>query len=404
MFKNINKSGSMSHAASRASKRSETPAKQRPAVDRSCSDASQDVVTERDRRRPCRTNPNSRLNVPITRSSSYPQGREATMQHESFSVSQPVAQPVVGIDVSKSALDCFVDLPAASFSLGNDDAGRAQMITRLKSANIRLVCIEATGRYHRRAAADLIDAGIPVALVNPQRAREFARSTGKLEKSDRIDARVLAAFARATSHRTMEKERENQTELSDLVSRRRALVQMRVAENNRLGDELPKLARSQGRKMLRLIEQQIEDLDRAIARLIESDDDWNNKSQIIDSVPGIGATTAHQLVADLPELGHLGRTKIAKLVGVAPLLRDSGKMRGRRTIGGGRESVRAVLYMGAFNAMQHNPRFTSYASRLFAAGKEFKVVVTACMRKLLVMLNQMIKTNTRWNEKLAFSH
>jgi transposase len=301
-------------------------------------------------------------------------------------------------------MDCFIDHPAASFSLGNDDTRHAQWIARLKPLDIRLVCIEATGRYHRRLAADLVDAGIAVALVNPQRAREFARSIGKLEKSDRIDARMLAEFARAANHHVLEKEPKNQSELSDLASRRRALVQMRVAENNRLTDELPKLARNQGRKLLRLIEQQIEDLDRAIAKLIESNDDWNNKSQIIDSVPGIGVTTAHQLVADLPELGQLGRTQIAKLAGVAPLLRDSGKMRGKRTIGGGRESVRSVLYMGAFNAMQHNARFADYARRLFAAGKEFKVVVTACMRKLLVMLNQMIKTNTHWNEKLAFSH
>jgi len=320
------------------------------------------------------------------------------------SVSQPASQPVAGIDVSKSLLDCFIDLPATSFSVANDDAGRARLVARLKSAGVTLVCIEATGRYHRQVAADLVDAGVAVALVNPQRAREFARSVGKLEKSDRIDARTLAEFARAARHRTLEKQRENQTLLSDLVSRRRALVQMRVAEKNRLGDHPPKLARRQGEKLLRLIEQQIEDLDRAIAKLIESDDDWNNKAQIIDSVPGIGAGTAHQLIAGLPELGQLGRNKIAKLVGVAPLLRDSGHMRGKRTIGGGRESVRTTLYMGAFNAMQHNARFADYAKRLFAAGKQFKVVVTACMRKLLVILNQMIKTNTPWNEKLAFNH
>jgi transposase len=404
MFQNHNKSRSILHAASQASKRSETPATQRPTVDRLCSDANPDIVTERDRRRPCRTNPNSRLNVPILRSSSNPQGREAAMHNESSIVSPSVSQSVAGIDVSKSTLDCFIDLPAASFTVGNDDAGRAQLVARLKSAGVALVCIEATGRYHRQVAADLVDVGIAVALVNPQRAREFARSIGKLEKSDRIDARTLAGFARAAKHRTLEKQRENQTELSDLVSRRRALVQMRIAEKNRLGDHPPKLARRQGEKLLRLIEQQIEDLDRAIARLIESDDDWNNKAQIIDSVPGIGPSTAHQLVAGLPELGQLGRTRIAKLVGVAPLLCDSGKMRGKRTIGGGRESVRSVLYMGAFNAMQHNARFIQYAQRLFAAGKEFKVVVTACMRKLLVMLNQMIKTNSHWNEKLAFNH
>ena len=321
--------------------------------------------------------------------------------HESVS---PAAQPVAGIDVSKKTLDCFIDpSPAGQFSLGNDETSRAQLVQRFKSANVRLVCIEATGRYHRRVAADLTDAGVNVALVNPQRAREFARSIGKLEKSDRIDAGTLAAFARVTDHRVMQKSRENQTELADLVSRRRALVQMRIAESNRLADEQPKLARTQAKKLLRLIEQQIEDLDRAIARLIESDDDWNNIAQIIDSVPGIGSSTAHQLVAEMPELGELNRQEIAKLAGVAPLLRESGTLRGKRTIGGGRHSVRSVLYMGAFNAVQHNHRFAAYAQRLFAAGKEFKVVMTACMRKLLVILNQMVKTKTKWNEKLAFN-
>jgi len=326
------------------------------------------------------------------------------MQQESSTSVSSVSQVVVGIDVAKRSLDCFIDPPAQSFTLSNDDAARAGLVARLLPLNVRLVCIEATGRYHRRVAADLIGAGIKVALVNPQRAREFARSIGKLEKSDRIDARTLAAFARAAEHRTLEKPQENQTELNDLVSRRRALVQMRVAESNRLGDEQPKLASRQGKKMLRLIEQQIEDLDRAIAKLIKSNDDWKGKSEIIDSVPGIGATTAHQLVAQLPELGKLNREQIAKLAGVAPLLRDSGTMRGKRTIGGGRESVRAVLYMGAFNAMQHNERFAAYADRLYAAGKQFKVVVTACMRKLLIILNQMIKTNTSWNGQLAFNH
>jgi transposase len=320
------------------------------------------------------------------------------MSHESC------PQSVVGIDVAKSTLDCFVDVPATRFSLSNDQAGRAELITRLLSVNVTRVCVEATGRYHRRLAADLLDAGIPVALVNPRRAREFARSIGKLEKSDRIDAATLAGFARATGHRVLQKPREHQTELNDLVARRRALVQVRVAESNRLGDEQPRLAASQGRKLLRFVEQQIEDLDRAIAKLIESDDDWNNRSQLIDSVPGVGTGTfSSGTVAQLPELGQLSRAHIAKLVGVAPLMRDSGKMRGKRVIGGGRQCVRTVLYMGAFNTMRYNHRFKTFAQRLLAAGKPFKVVVTACMRKLLIILNQMIKTNTRWNEKLAFN-
>jgi transposase len=390
MFQIIPKQGSMSHAPQRASKRSQKPAAGRPTADRSCSGA-QNTATERDRHRPRRPNPNSRLNAqaPSRPDSSYPQGREATMQHESST------QPVVGIDVSKSKLDCFIDVIDKSFTVVNDDHGIAELIAQLRAANVRLVLIEATGRYHRRCAAELLDANIEVAVVNPQRARQFARSMGKLEKTDRIDARVLAAFARAgKAHRRLTKTSANQAQIDDLVSRRRALVQMRVAEKNRLHDDLPKLARNQGNKLLRLVQQQIEDLDRAIARLIESDDDWQNKSDIISSIPGVGDASAHQLIADLPELGKLNRQQIAKLVGVAPLNCDSGQHRGQRRIAGGRGPVRNTLYMATFNAIRYCDRFIGYAKHLEKAGKPFKVIMTACMRKLLITLNQMIKTNT----------
>jgi len=313
-------------------------------------------------------------------------------------------RPVVGIDVAKDKLDVFIDLPARSLSVvANDDAGRAALVDELRRINVLLVCIEATGRYHRRLAADLLDAGIPVAVVNPQRVREYARATGRLEKTDPIDARVLAEFARAVGPRREEKLPEKQVELRDLVSRRRALVQVRVAEKNRLADDAPKLARAQAQKLLRVVERQIDDLDRAIAKLAERDDDWNHKAGLIASVKGVGAATANQLVAELPELGRLDRQQIAKLVGIAPLSCDSGRRRrGQRHIRGGRHDVRVTLYMGAFNAIQHNPRFRDFAERLVAAGKPFKVIVTAAMRKLLVILNQMVKTNTPWNPALAF--
>jgi transposase len=401
MFQNITKQGSMSHASTQASKRSEKPALRRPMADRSCPGA-QDTATERDRQRPRRVNPNSRLNIPAQprQDSSHPQGREATMQHESCSPSS--SQAVAGIDVSKSSLDCFIDCLDKSFTLLNDPRGIASLIEQLRAANVRLVLIEATGRYHRRCAAELLEAGIEVAVVNPQRAREFARSMGKLEKTDRIDARVLATFARASNtHRRLTRTSAKQAQIDDLVSRRRALVQLRVAEKNRLHDDLPKLARNQGSKLLRLIEQQIEDLDRAIAKLIESDDDWQNKSNLISSIPGVGQSSAHQLIADLPELGKLNRQQIAKLAGLAPLNCDSGQHRGQRRISGGRGPVRNVLYMAAFNAIHYCERFRGYAAHLKQAGKPFKVIMTACMRKLLITLNQMIKTNTSFNASLS---
>jgi transposase len=310
---------------------------------------------------------------------------------------------VVGIDVSKATLDCFIDPVGQQVQVPNDSDGVATLIAQLRSFTIQLIVIEATGRLHRRLAVELLLAGVPVALVNPQRAREFARASGRLEKTDRVDAKVLAEFGRGVRHRTLEKLPEKQADLDDLISRRRALVQMHVAEKNRLHDQLPKLARTQGQKLLRLIDQQIEDLDRAIAKLIDGDDDWRRKSEIITSVPGVSDGTANQLIADLPELGKLSRQRIAKLVGVAPLAADSGSRTGERHIKGGRAPVRNALYMAAFNAMHYCERFKRMAEQLRKRGKAFKVIVTACMRKLLVTLNQMIKTNSIYDPKLNVS-
>ena len=327
------------------------------------------------------------------------------MQHDSSVSAAVVPEVVVGIDVSKATLDCYLDQGASGqwVHVPNDSDGIAKLIAQLRPLKVRLVVIEATGRLHRRLAGELLLAGIPVALVNPQRAREFARSTGRLEKTDRVDARVLAEFGRGVKHRTLEQMPQKQADLDDLISRRRGLVAVQVAEKNRLHDQLPKLARTQGQKLLRFVEQQIEDLDRAIAELIDGDDDWKRKSDIITSVPGVSDGTANQLIADLPELGKLSRQKIAKLVGVAPLAVDSGSHKGERHIKGGRGPVRNALYMAAFNAMRYCERFKQMADRLKKSGKAFKVIVTACMRKLLVTLNQMVKTDSTYDPKLNVS-
>jgi transposase len=323
------------------------------------------------------------------------------MQHDSNSSRDPVSSSVVGIDVSKAALDCFVDLPGQHFKLTNDDKGIAQLIERLRKLDVKLVVIEATGRLHRDVAAQLLQADIPVALVNPQRAREFARSIGRLEKTDRVDAETLAKFGRGAEHHLLQKRSEKQVELDDLISRRRALVQMRIAEKNRFAESSqPKLAKKQSKELLRLIDQQIQDIDRAIAELIDDNDDWKRKTEIITSVPGVSTGTANQLLADLPELGNFSRQAIAKLAGLAPLANDSGPRRGQRTIQGGRQPVRNALYMAAFNASRRCERFKRFCERLRKAGKSFKVVMTATMRKLLVTLNQMVKTNTVYDPKL----
>jgi len=263
--------------------------------------------------------------------------------------------PVAGIDVAKEKLDVFVDTVKQRFCIPNREEEIDALATRLRQLQVRLVVIESTGRYHRRVAAALLQAGVESTVVNPQRVREFARSTGTLEKSDAIDATILARFGRLLDPRPNRIEPQNQMLLRDLVSRRRALVQHRVAEKNRAHDTLPTFAARQSKQLLRLLDQQIEDLDREIARLIEADDDWQNKSRIIDSIPGIGPDGANQLIADLPELGKLNRQQIAKLTGLAPILRDSGLYRGQRKIAGGRRDVRCLLYMLAHNARRLLP-------------------------------------------------
>jgi transposase len=319
------------------------------------------------------------------------------MQHEPLI---DVALPVAGIDVSKKQLDVFVDVIGLRLRVANDEAGVAGLVATLREHHVRLVVVEATGRYHRRVAAALLEAGVNVAVVNPQQARAFATAAGKLEKTDRIDAEVLARFGRAMNPRVAARTPEHRTALADLVSRRRGLVQMRVMESNRSQGQPPKLAAAQSRKLLRLIEQQVEDLDREIAKLVEADDEWGGKAKIVDSVPGIGPDTANQLLVQLPELGTLNRQEIAKLAGLAPLNCDSGRYRGQRRIRGGREAVRTCLYMAAFNARQKCDRFRRYFDGLMGRGKLYQVAMTACMRKLLVVLNQMVKTETHWNPNL----
>ena len=320
---------------------------------------------------------------------------------DSTPISTPASTEVyVGIDVSKARLDVYTDPTGRTLSVDNTPAGIRSLLATLQALNVRLVLVEATGRYERRLAADLLDAGIPVTVVNPRQARDFAKSLGRLAKTDTIDAAVLARFAKLGHHRLAEKTPQNLALLDQRVTRRRQVVAMLATEKTRLEQLDDKLAIRTVKRVMRVLEQQRENLDRDIARMIESDDDWRNKAQILDSAPGVGPDTANQLVVDLPELGTLNRQEIAALVGVAPMNRDSGSMRGQRHIQGGRAGVRTTLYMAAYNAMRCNPTIKAFADRLKKAGKPFKVVATACMRKLLTILNVMVKTNQHWNPEL----
>jgi len=307
----------------------------------------------------------------------------------------------VGVDVSKSQLDVMI-LPARQrLTLANDAGGIETLLRTLLPLRVKLVVMEATGRYQRAVAGVLLCREIPVSVVNPRQVRDFARASGQLAKNDRIDSVMLAEFAQRLSPRRTQQTSERQALLSDLITRRRQLITMRTMELNRRHDPLSsKLAARQIAKHLRLLDQQLEDLDRELAKRIENDDDLGGKAQVLDSVPGISTTTAHTLIAELPELGQLNRCEIAKLVGVAPLDDDSGKCKGRRRIQGGRRTVRTALYMPTLSAMRCNSLIQSFARHLASRGKCFKQIMVACMRKLLIVLNTLVKENRPWQERL----
>jgi transposase len=277
-----------------------------------------------------------------------------------------------------------------------DAVGLPALLQTLKSWGPIFVVIEATGGLERAVVAELVSAGIKLAVVNPRQVRDFARGIGKLAKTDPIDADVLAYFAKVVRPAASEKVAEKQAELQELVQRRQQLLALRIAETNRQGTASAKLARRSLDKMLKTIGSQIDLLDEAIVKLVASDDDWRRKAELLQSVPGVGKVSSYHLLASLPELGKLNREKIVALAGLAPYNHDSGKLKGKRSIGGGRTEVRQALYMAAFSARNHNPHIRCFAQRLEDAGKAFKVVLTACMRKLLIILNTMVKTNTPW--------
>jgi len=306
----------------------------------------------------------------------------------------------VGIDVSKQRWDVCV-LPAGQTAkLAADAKGVDSLRELLRPCGRCLVVVEATGGYERRLVAELIDAGHDVARVNPRQVRDFARSLGQLAKTDRIDARVLALFAEKVQPRPCEKTPENQAELAGLVARRRQLVQMKTSEQNRLHQSSVKKVRKSVSHMLDQLRDQVDEVDRDIAELIEDNDDWNARVQQLATVPGVGSVTSRTLVSELPELGKLNRQAIAALVGVAPFNRDSGQFRGKRRIWGGRAAVRSVLYMAALTARRCNPVISAFADRLERANKAPKTILTACMRKLLVILNTMVREKTNWKPKL----
>jgi transposase len=307
-----------------------------------------------------------------------------------------IPQIFIGIDVSKSSWDVHQLPEGRSFTIRVDDGASERLREQLGSPTASLIVLEATGGMERQLVAELIDAGWSVAVVNPRQVRDFAKALGRLAKTDGIDAQTLALFAQRVQPRPTQKTPEKQRELDALVTRRRQLVSLRSMEKMRRPQAVHKTASRSIDKLIKVLDQQIAALDKAIAQLIEADDDWRGKRDLIESVPGVGPTTSATLVAELPELGRLNRQEIASLAGLAPFNHDSGKFRGQRRIRGGRGALRATLYMAALTAKRCNEKLRAFAERLHRSGKPFKVVITACMRKLLTILNTLVRSGKPW--------
>ena len=352
-----------------------------------------EIVGEPDRLRSFGTSPNSRLSRSTNQSSSsYLQGRDTSkMDFQHF----------IGIDVAKAKLDVANAPNAAVEQFDNNSDGHQQLLQKLPKPKTCLIVLEATGGFERDVVLELVNDGHVVAVVNPRQVRDFAKALGIIAKTDKIDARVIARFGEVVRPRAVAKTHEKQAELDQLVTRRRQLITSRTAEKNRQAMARSRAVIKSIQRSVDHLTKEIRRIDAEINRMVKSDDEWNEKAEILKSAPGVGEVTSTTLIAELPELGQLNRKQIASLVGIVPFNRDSGTMRGRRTIFGGRRSVRTALYMAALTARRRNPVIAAFADRLAAQGKSPKVILVACMRKLLVILNTMIKTNQHWENKIA---
>ena len=305
-------------------------------------------------------------------------------------------QVFVGIDVAKDRLDVHVRPTGEAFAVARDSEGVAALVERLAGLKPGLIVLEATGGFETVVAGAVAAAGLPLAVVNPRQIREFARATGRLAKTDKLDAEINALFAERIQPEPRPIPNDQARALAELIARRRQVVDMMTMERNRRHMLTSKrLIRSVDR-LLAVLQRELSSLEQELDDTVRGTPAWREKEELLTSVPGVGNGLARTLLADLPELGQLGRRQIASLVGVSPFNRDSGHFRGRRTTWGGRAKVRSVLYMGALVASRHNPILSAFYRRLLADGKEKKVALTAVMRKLLVILNAIVRDGTPW--------
>lgn len=311
-------------------------------------------------------------------------------------MSRKQAKSFIGIDVSKQLLEVAVHERDYQFRCANKASAFGELVAALIALRPALIVLEATGGLERAVVAALHGAGLPVVVVNPRQVRAFARALGQLAKTDRLDARVLAHFAAAVKPPPRPIKSQEETELDALSGRRDQLVEMLAEEKNRRASAATDSVREEIQEHIDWLRERIAELDQQLKKLVQGSARWQAKAQILQSTPGIGAVVAAALLAQLPELGTLNRQQISKLVGVAPLNRDSGEQRGSRHIFGGRAHVRRVLYMAALTASRCNPVIKAFYERLRARQKPFKVAITACMRKLLTIINFMVRDGSSW--------
>ncbi|MBO0741858.1 MAG: IS110 family transposase [Hyphomicrobiaceae bacterium] len=305
-------------------------------------------------------------------------------------------QIFVGIDVAKDRLDVHVRPSDEAFSVARDSEGLTALMQRLGPLHPYLVVLEATGGFEQTLAAALVSEAMPLAVVNPRQIRDFARATGQLAKTDALDAKAIARFAEAIKPEPRPVPDEQARALGELVARRRQVIEMMIAERNRRRQLSSRRLIKSVDRLLAVLQKELSELEQEVGEGIRGTPAWRERDELLRSVPGIGNVVARTLIADLPELGRLGRKQIAALVGIAPLNRDSGRMHGKRTTWGGRAKVRSALYMAALVASRRNPVLKAFYQRLISFGKPKKLALIAVMRKLLTILNAMVRDNKRW--------
>jgi transposase len=302
----------------------------------------------------------------------------------------------IGIDVARDRLDVHILPDGEAFDVERDESGLVELIEHVREHETPLVCLEATGGYEMDVVAALAAEGIAVVVMNPRQIRDFAKSTGQLAKTDRLDAEIIAAFAKVVRPAVRSLPSEDERRLSALSRRRLQVVGMLASEKRRIKRQRDPSIQARIAAHIEVLSEERNDLDMEVRGIVEADTTWSKKAQLLQSVPGVGEATAFTLIAGLPELGSLERNPIAALVGVAPINRDSGTMRGRRMIYGGRKHIRNALYMATISAVRCNPVIREFRDRLRAKGKAPKLVLTACMHKLLTMLNAIIRDQEKW--------